>query len=83
MFRLNEDAYVAYVYETGDYTIADMMRTGGERYGLLLDSDFNILARMPCISDITEDGGILFDDKMGTLRYSRIYSLEELMTMAK
>ncbi len=81
-YRLAEDAYVAYVYEMGEYVIADMLETNGGRYGLLFDNDFQLLARLPNLCDVLEDGTVIFDDQMGTLRQSRIFSVEELKTMA-
>lgn len=83
LYRLEEDAYVAYVYESGEYIIADMMDAEGGRYGLLLDGDFNAIARMPGICDVPGDGTVIFDDQMGTLRRCRIYAPKELLTMAK
>ena len=79
---LESDAYLTYVTQVGEYIVTEYMTTQGERYGLLLDGDLQTLAELPNLCDITPDGQLLFDDMKGNLRRSRIYSMQELCTLA-
>ena len=80
---LESDAYLTYVTQVGEYIITEYMTTQGGRYGLLLNDNLEILARLPNLCDITPDGRLLFDDMRGNLRQCRIYSLQELYALAK
>lgn len=80
---LESDAYLTYVTQVGEHIVTEYMTTQGERYGLLLNESLEILARLPNLCDITPDGRLLFDDMKGNLRYSRIYSTQELYALAK
>ena len=66
----------------GQYVIAEYMTIEGERYGMLLDQQCAILADLPGLCDILPDGTLVFDDMRGNLRQSRIYSTQELTTLA-
>jgi len=79
---LEKDSYLAYVTQTGEYIITEYINTEGTRYGLLLDNDLQTLAYLPGLCDIWE-GMLVFDDGAGSLRQSRIYSLEELCGMGE
>ncbi len=81
--ELESEDYLAYVTQTGDYIITEYMTAHGERYGLLLDENLETLAELPNLSDILEDGSLVFDDMSGNLRGSRIYTLQELVTYAE
>ena len=81
--RLEPDAYLTYVTQVGDYIITEYISAQGDRYGLLLDGNCQVLADLPRLCDITPEGKLVFDDKMGTLRESRIYSLQELLGLAE
>ena len=80
---LDEDAYLAYVTQMGDNLITEYVRSDGTRYGLLLNSHCEVLADLPQLSDILPDGTLVFDDMQGNLRRSRLYSLQELLELAK
>jgi len=81
--QLQSEDTLIYVTETGPYLVAEFWADSSqERYGLLLDQDLEALARLPNLCDVLEDGTLLFDDMAGNIRYSPIYSLEELMTMS-
>jgi len=80
---LESDAYLTYVTQVGECIITEYMTTQGERYGLLLDENLQVLAKLPNLCDITPDGRLIFDDMKGNLRQSRIYSKQELVTLAK
>lgn len=52
---LEEDAYLTYVTQVGDYIITEYVSALGERYGLLLDEQCRVLARMPNLCDVIGD----------------------------
>lgn len=81
--ELEAEDYLTYVTQAGEWIITEYMTGKGERYGLLLNDNLEVLARLPGLCDITPDGGLLFDDMAGTLRQSRIYSLRELTALAE
>lgn len=78
---LTSEGYLTYVTEVNGYLITEYITAEGERYGLLRDGDWAVLARLPQLCDILEDGTLVFDDKQGILRQSRIYSTQELMEL--
>lgn len=86
--ELEPDAYLTYVTQLKDgsimteYISADAS-ADAVRYGILLDADCNVLARLPDLCDITEDNRLIFDDNHGNLRQSRVYSIDELTALAK
>ena len=82
MRGLEADAYLTYVTQVGDDVVTEYISAQGERYGLLLDGDCETLADLPELCDITADGTLVFDDRMGNLRTSRMYSIQELMALA-
>ncbi len=51
-------------------------------YGLLLDEKCHTIARLPHLCDFVDDM-LVFDYPTGIMRQSRIYSIEELLSMAK
>lgn len=79
---LESQDYLTYVTQVGQYVIAEYMTIEGERYGMLLDEQRAILADLPGLCDILPDGTLVFDDMRGNLRQSRIYSTQELTTLA-
>lgn len=81
--ELEPDAYLTYVTEAGGHIVTEYITARGERYGLLLDQDCETVARLPELCDVLEDGTLLFDDMHGTLRQSCIYTVEELIELAK
>ena len=80
---LEDDAYLTYVTQVGEYIVTEYMTAHGERYGLLLNEDLETLARLPNLCDITPDGRLIFDDMKGNLRQCRIYSTQELLALAE
>lgn len=81
--ELETEDYLTYVTQAGEWIITEYMTGKGERYGLLLNDNLEVLARLPGLCDITPDGELLFDDMSGILRQSRIYSLQELTALAE
>lgn len=80
--RLDEDAYLTYVTQVGDYIVVQYVTTEDEYYGRLLDRQCRVLAEMPDLCDVM-DGTLLFDYPSGNVRQCRIYDLEELLQMAQ
>lgn len=80
--ELEKDSYLTYVTETEDYIITQYLSGQGERYGLLLNRNFETLAYLPGLCDVVGEM-LVFDDDLGNLRQSRIYSLQELKALAK
>ena len=80
---LEPDAYLAYVTQIGEYVLTEYITTDAERYGLLLNDKCEVLARMPQLCDALPDGRLIFDDTLGNLRQSRIFTLDELISQAR
>ena len=80
---MEDDAYLTYVTQVGEYIVTEYMTAHGERYGLLLNEDLETLARLPNLCDITPDGRLIFDDMKGNLRQCRIYSTQEILALAE
>lgn len=83
--ELEEDAYLTYVTQVGEYIVTQYVSTQAQedRYGLLLNADCETLARLPGLCDILEDGTLVFDDDRGNLRQCRIYSTQELIALGE
>ena len=81
--ELEQDSYLTYVTQVGDYIITEYITAQGERFGLLLNENCETLAKFPNLCDVLPDGTLVFDDQRGNLRTSSIYSLEELLALAK
>lgn len=79
---LEQDSYLTYVTEEGDYLITEYISAEGERYGLLLDEKFQTRAYLPNLCDV-KDGMLIFDYEAGNLRQSYLYSLPELIEMGE
>ncbi len=77
---LEEDSYLTYVTQAGDYIITEYVSADGKRYGILLDEKFQKLAYLPGLCDFVNDM-FIFDYNSGSLRQSRLYSLRELKAL--
>ncbi len=86
--ELPSEDYLAYVTQVGDQILAEyysVQEDTGDidtRYALLLDADFQTVARLPNLCDVYGDK-LLFDYPSGVLRQGRIYSIDELITLGK
>lgn len=81
--QLQSEDTLIYMTETGEYLVAEFWADSSqERYGLLLNQDLEVLAKLPNLCDVTANGTLLFDDMAGNLRQSLIYSPEELLALA-
>lgn len=79
---LEQDAYLTYVTQVGEYIITEYISTAGERYGILLDGEFEKLAYLPNLCDVMGET-LVFDYQSGNLRQSRLYTLQELKTLGE
>ncbi len=84
---LEEDAYLTYVTQVGEYIVMEYVSAAGEkygqeRYGLLLDSRLQTLACLPGLCDISDET-FIFDYGSGNLRQCRLYSLQELIALGE
>lgn len=84
---LEEDAYLTYVTQVGEYIVMEYVSAAGEkygqeRYGLLLDSRLQTLACLPGLTDISDET-FIFDYGSGNLRQCRLYSLQELISLGE
>ncbi|OUQ78568.1 WD40 repeat domain-containing serine/threonine-protein kinase [Flavonifractor sp. An100] len=77
---LEQDAYLTYVTQVGEYVVTEYISAQGERYGLLLDENCETLAYLPDLCDIVGDR-LVFDYPSGSVRESRIYSIQELIAL--
>lgn len=78
--RLEEDAYLTDVVKAGDYLAARYTEVNGGCFGELLNSEFEVAARLPYLSDVIDEN-LIFDYPTGSIRESRIYDIEELAGM--
>lgn len=82
--QLEPDSFLTYVTELDSGEIlTEYISTEGERYGLLLSADCEVLALLPDLCDVFADGTLYFDDGRGTVRQSAVYSVDELLSLAE
>ena len=79
---LEEEGYLTYVTQLGDLLVTEYISAEGERYGLLLDSNFEVLAKLPGLCDVW-NGSFIFDYESGNLRQCRLYSIQELIALGQ
>ncbi len=79
---LEEDGYLTYVSQVGEYLITEYIATSGERYGLLLDQHMEKLAYLPALCDVAGDM-LIFDCGSGNLRQCRLYTIQELIALGE
>lgn len=80
--ELEEDAYLTYVTEIDDFIVAQYVTTDNQYYGYLMDQKCQKLAYLPDLCDVLSDG-FLFDYHNGYIRKAKIYTLNELLEMAR
>ena len=82
---LEADGDLMYVYETREGLIAHYLRDdqSHSRFATLLDEHGQVIADMPCLTDVLPDGALVFDDTFGNLRQSRIYSIQDLIQTSR
>jgi hypothetical protein len=78
-----DESYYTYVTQAGDRLVAESLQTDGSRLGELLDLETcQTRAALPWLTDVTQQG-LVFDDRRGVLRRSRVYSIEALRALAE
>ena len=77
---LEQDSVLTDIKQIDDYLVCTY-RSDGDRHGVLLDTGYNQLADLPDLTDIS-DNTLIFDCD-GSLRQSRLYTIDELIDMAK
>ena len=85
VMTLEENAYLTYVTEMGDYIVAQYVRMSEDgkrdKNAILLDRQLQKIAVLPDLCDVYNDT-LYFDYANGHVKQSRIYSLEELLGIA-
>lgn len=81
--ELQSDDYLAYVTDVDGGIVTEYITSRGQRYALLLNEHLEPLAKLPNLCDILPDGTLVFDDMRGNLRETHIYTLQELMELAR
>ncbi len=80
--EISSEGYLTYVTQSGEYIVAQFVTTEGYYYGLLMNSKCEILAELPYLCDVWE-GKLYFDYPSGNVRTSEIYSLDDLILIAR
>ena len=78
---LTADGNLMNIYQADAYLIAQYMRDDGSCFGELLNRRCQVLADIPDLTDVLPDGTLVFDDVLGSLRQSRIYSIQDLIAL--
>ncbi len=85
VMTLEENAYLTYVTEMGDYIVAQYVRMSEDgkrdKTAVLLDRQLQKIAVLPDLCDVYNDM-LYFDYANGHVKQSRICSLEELLGLA-
>lgn len=79
--ELEDEAYLTYVTQVGEYIITQYVTADSKYYGYLLNSKCEILAYLPNICDIMGET-LYFDYPTGNIRTSHMYSIDELISEA-
>ena len=80
--ELNEDGYLTHITQAGKYIIAQYITTDDQYYGVLMNKNWEVLARLPYLSDVISEE-LYFDYPSGNVRKCQIYSVEEQIKMAQ
>lgn len=79
--ELNDDAYLTYISEIGNYIIAQYVTTDNKYYGYLMNQQCQVLAYLSNLCDVLNDK-FLFDYPTGHIKQAKLYELEELQEIA-
>lgn len=80
--ELNEDGYLTYITQSGEYIIAQYVTVDNYYYGVLMNDKCEALAILPHLTDVYNDE-LYFDYSSGNVRKSNIYCLDELKKLAQ
>ena len=79
---LEPDSYMTYFTQSQEYAVGEYVSSDGTRFGILMDSQCETIAQLPGLTDIAETT-LFFDYKTGYVRKTEIYSLDELIQIAR
>lgn len=80
---LETDAYITYITELDDCIITQYVTAQMDCYAIIVDkTSYQPLAYLPNLTDIV-DNELFFDYQKGTIRKTKIYSLDEMMQIAR
>lgn len=80
---LEKDSYLTYIKEMNGYVVSEYIMADGRQYAILLDNiSYQPLAKLTEFADIMSLNEVMFDYKNGTLRKSRVYTIDELINLA-
>ncbi|MBQ6207456.1 MAG: hypothetical protein IJK52_10290 [Oscillospiraceae bacterium] len=68
--------------QTGDNLILSM-RDDRRQYSLMLNGNFETIAEIGCDCDAMPDGTLIFDAGRGNLRKGKVYTVDEMRTLAE
>ena len=81
--ELEKDAYLTFAAQAWEYVVTRYLSSSGERFGLVLDGKTcQTLAYVPNFCDVVGDRLIIDDRSSGTLRETRLFSIDELIEIA-
>ena len=84
--KIEKDGYFKDIWFYGDLTIMQLFNNDNGKntmyYGLILDKDLNEIAYIPHLADFL-NGELIMDYPTGTIKKSKIYSIEELIDKGK
>ena len=81
--ELDGEAAITYITEFNDCVISEYVTSRLTHYGYILDKEkFKPVAELPCLTDIS-DRNLYFDYHSGVIRGTRIYTTQELISIAK
>ena len=79
---LAPDSYMTYANAVGNYIASEYISSSGERFGVLLNANCKAVAQLTGLTDISGTQ-LFFDYKNGYIRKANVYSLEDLLQLAK
>lgn len=79
--ELSADAYLTYVTQIDGMLLTEYVAADGRRWGELLDENLAEVAYLPGLCDYL-DGEFIFDYYSGYLRRAKLYTLDELLSLA-
>lgn len=78
---LESDGALTYVTPFRDMIVTEYLSEDGERYGYLLNGQFEKLAYLPDLCDLTDDGFVFDED--GSLRFQKYLDLSDLKALGE
>lgn len=79
--ELDFNGYFKNISQLTDYILIEYIDINGDNYGILLDDNLEEIAYLPNLAGNLQDD-LIFDYKEGTIRRSKIYTVDELKNIA-